>query len=182
LGQTTASANVNLGFLTIIQEGGSFLGGYLVTNQWGRPLEFRLSTAVQPNRVQQVLYAGTLRPYICSDVIGKALVEKTSAAARLILTDCDAVLDLRLHVEIPVVLVGAADAVSAAVSAGRGVAIGGGQSGHLPLLQHPRFGADEAAVHGLLQPLDGVLDLKEPFLRVREAITEARKMGVTSRG
>ena len=69
-----ATTPVNLGFLTVLNEGNSFVGGYLVTNNWGRPLEFRLSTAVQPNRVQQVLYAATLRPYICADLIGKTLV------------------------------------------------------------------------------------------------------------
>src|SRR5437588_8117327 len=44
------SMAMNLGFLTIVQENGSYQGGYLVTNLWGRPLEFRLSSAVQPNR------------------------------------------------------------------------------------------------------------------------------------
>ena len=76
----------HLGFLTVLHEPGGYLGGYLVTNLWGRPLEFRLSTAVQPNRVQQVLYGGTLEPYVCADLIGKTLVEKTSVSAGLILT------------------------------------------------------------------------------------------------
>src|SRR5574338_155199 len=68
----------NLGFLTVLTEGNGYLGGYLVTNQWGRPLEFRLSTAVQPNRVQQILYAGTLEAYLCGDLIGKTLVDRPS--------------------------------------------------------------------------------------------------------
>ena len=55
---STAPATLNLGFLMIVHEPNGYAGGYLVTNQWGRPLEFRLSTAVQPNRVQQVLYGG----------------------------------------------------------------------------------------------------------------------------
>src|SRR6516165_8784949 len=60
---------LNLGFLTVLNEVSGYLGGYLVTNNWGRPLEFRLSTAVQPNRVQQVLYAHTLEGYVCADLI-----------------------------------------------------------------------------------------------------------------
>ena len=43
---TTAPGN-NLGFLTILQDPAGTLGGYLVTNLWGRPLEFRLTSAVQ---------------------------------------------------------------------------------------------------------------------------------------
>ena len=72
---TTAPGN-NLGFLTILQEPAGTLGGYLVTNPWGRPVEFRLSTAVQPNRVHQILYGKTLRAYVCAELIGKALEAK----------------------------------------------------------------------------------------------------------
>ena len=46
----SASTPLKLGFLTVLEEPSSYLGGYLVTNAWGRPLEFRLSTAVQPSR------------------------------------------------------------------------------------------------------------------------------------
>src|SRR6478609_5141194 len=80
-------STLNVGFLTVLQEANGYLGGYLVTNQWGRPLEFRLSSAVQPNRVQQVLYGGTLEPYVCADLIGRTWVEKTSAPAGRVLTD-----------------------------------------------------------------------------------------------
>src|SRR5579871_1620671 len=100
--QTTAPAPLNLGFLTVLHEPSGYLGGYLVTNTWGRPLEFRLSTAVQPNRVQQILYGGTLQPYICADLIGKTLVEKTGTPVQLLLTDREPVLELRLSLEVPV--------------------------------------------------------------------------------
>src|SRR5262249_7230983 len=53
----------NVGFLTVLQEPSGYLGGYLVTNLWGRPLEFRLTSAVQPNKVQQILYGDTLLSY-----------------------------------------------------------------------------------------------------------------------
>src|SRR5947209_2798669 len=101
----TATPTTNLGFLTVLHEPSGYLGGYLVTNLWGRPLEFRLSTAVQPNRVQQILYAGTLQTYICGDLIGKTLVEKTTAPVQLVFTDTEAALDLRLSLEVPVVWV-----------------------------------------------------------------------------
>src|SRR6266481_10176718 len=86
---SSTTATLNLGFLTILHEPAGYLGGYLVTNSWGRPLEFRLSTAVQPNRVQQILYAGTLEGYLCADVIGKTLVDKTSTVVHLLVTDTE---------------------------------------------------------------------------------------------
>src|SRR5579885_2826624 len=77
----------SVGFLTILQEANGYVGGYLVTNVWGRPLEFRLSSAVQPNRVQQILYGGTLQTYVCGELIGKALVDKAAVAVQLVVTD-----------------------------------------------------------------------------------------------
>jgi len=167
---------VNLGFLTVLCDGNSFLGGYLVTNNWGRPLEFRLSTAVQPNRVQQVLYASTLRPYICADLIGKTLVEKAGVAVQLLLTDTDAVLELRRCIEVPVVWIAAAENVapgSLIVSSSRG--------GKSTIVAHQRFPGDVPAVQEMLAGLEGLIDVSEPFQRIREAVAEARKMGVTGR-
>jgi hypothetical protein len=172
---TTSQVALNLGFLTVLQEGNGYVGGYLVTNQWGRPLEFRLSTIVQPNRVQQILYGQTLSPYICSDLIGKALVEKASLASSLIITDCQIVLDLRFHTDSPVVWLGPLVTMGAPSSSGSCPI----ESCPWPLYRHPRFQGDSALVMGLVERLDGVLDLAEPFGRVREAIGEARKTGVT---
>jgi hypothetical protein len=158
----------------VVQEGSGQLGGYLVTNCWGRPLEFRLSTAVQPNKVQEILYGPTLQEYICADLIGKTLFDKTATPVALIITDRQAVLDLRLKIDVPVVWLARPDEPS---DAGVAVLPGDGRRG--PLRCHPRFAEDAAGLQPLLQRLEDVLDLAEPFGRIREAISEARKMGVT---
>src|SRR5688572_20477313 len=98
-----------IGFLSVLYDPGGVLGGYLVTNAWGRPLEFRLTTAVQPNRVQQILYGPTLTEYLHADLIGRTLVEKTAAQPTLIVTDSLPALGLRSRVGIPVVALGPAD-------------------------------------------------------------------------
>jgi hypothetical protein len=171
----------NLGFLTVLHEASGYLGGYLVTNTWGRPLEFRLSSAVQPNRVQTVLYGDTLRAYVCADLIGKALVDKAGLSVQLLVTDQEQVLELRQKVEVPVLWLAAADDPRAAALASTGAAVAPAAPGRGPLLRHPRFPGDEAPARELLARLDGGLDLAEPFARIREAIGEARKLGVTSR-
>ncbi len=174
----TASATTNLGFLMIVYEPTGTMGGYLVTNPWGRPLEFRLSTAVQPNRVQQILYGGTLQSYVCADLIGKTLVDKTGVAPQLVVTDSAAALDLRLRLEVPVVWLAPPDDPLAAemIAAGLCALPASGTRG--PLLCHARFPGDVAVVKEMLQKLDGVVDPSEPFARIREALGEARKMGV----
>ena len=202
---TIASPAGHLGFLTVLREPGGYLGGYLVTNLWGRPLEFRLSTPVQPSRIQKVLYGETLRPYICADLIGKTLIEKTATDTQIIVTDCQPALDLRRLIEIPVVwLTTSGDRPVPLSLGGRGVRGEGAQESEetsesdsppdcadigapvtsLPvgnLYCHPQFGADKAAVCRLIERLPDAFDLAEPFIRIREAIGEARKIGVTSR-
>lgn len=201
----SASTPLKLGFLTVLEEPSGYLGGYLVTNAWGRPLEFRLSTAVQPSRVQQILYGDTMRPYVCADLIGKTLIEKTATAAQIIVTDCHPALDLRRLIEIPVVwLTTSADRLVPLSPWGRGVRGEGAQeseetseSDSLPdcadiaapvtslpvgnVYCHRQFGADKPAVCKLMERLPDAFDLAEPFARIREAIGEARKIGVTNR-
>src|SRR5437870_3777598 len=154
-----ASSTLNLGFLTVLHEATGYLGGYLVTNLWGRPLEFRLSSAVQPNRVHQILYGGTLQAYVCADLIGKTLVDKASVAPQLVVTDSAVVLDLRLKVQTPVVWLAAADnpAAAALVAAGAGVpgSVGRGpESARSVLVCHPRFPGDGAGVREMLDKLE----------------------------
>lgn len=170
-----AAGTLALGFLSVLREAGGYVGGYLLVNGWGRPLEFRLTSAVQPNRVQHILYGGALEPYVCADLIGKTLVEKAGVPAQLVLTDREEVLDLRLKVEAPVAWLAPPDAtrltgLARSAAGGRG-----------PVLCHPRFEGDAPVVRGLLDRLDATFDLAEPFQRVREAVAEARKMGAAAR-
>ncbi|HEY1381088.1 MAG TPA: hypothetical protein VGF55_30090 [Gemmataceae bacterium] len=166
----------HLGFLTVLHEAGGYLGGYLVTNLWGRPLEFRLSTAVQPNRVQQILYAGTLAGYVCGELIGKTLLDKTATPAQVVLTDTPDAWTLRRVADVPVVWV--APPGEPPDSAGVVVRPATGFRG--PLLAHPDYPDDGPRLKDLFDRLSG-LDVAEPFARIRDAIAEARKMGVTHR-
>ncbi len=201
----SASTPLKLGFLTVLEEPSGYLGGYLVTNAWGRPLEFRLSTSVQPSRVQQILYGDTMRPYVCADLIGKTLIEKTATAAQIIVTDCHPALDLRRLIEIPVVwLATSGDRLVPLSLGGREVRGEGAQEINevsqsdpslasadiaalvtsLPVGNvycHRQFGADKPAVCKLMERLPEAFDLAEPFIRISEAMDEARKMSVTSR-
>ena len=168
---------LTLGFLTLLSDSSGVLGGYLLTNSWGRPLEFRLSTAVQPNRVQQILYGPTLTEYLHAELIGKTLIEKTSAPPSLIVTDSVAALALRTKLNIPTVAIRPDDLELSAADV-------------LPL-PHPRCSAlllyaarhanDRTGLESVLDRIDPSVDLAEPFARIREAVNEARRMGVTNR-
>jgi hypothetical protein len=170
-----------VGFLSIVQDAGGLLGGYLITNSWGRPVEFRLTTAVSPNKVQQILYGPTLTEYLHADLIGKALVEKASVVPGLIVVDALPALALRSRLDVPVVAV---------VPKGNEVLLAAGAEEYTKLA-NPRspsgvvfpakFAADRELIEKRLEGIDPAVDLSEPFLRVREAVAEARKLGVTAR-
>jgi hypothetical protein len=167
-----ATTTLNVGFLTVVRESGGYLGGYMVTNQWGRPLEFRVSTAVQPNRVQQILYGATLEPYICGDLIGKTLVDKTGTSVQMVITDTEAALDLRQRLEIPVVWLAPAASNPTLTT-------------ELPAWNvrgHARFPDDGRVIQEMLEAVKGTIDLTERFARLHEAMSEYRKQGVTQRG
>ena len=171
-------APIQLGFLTVLHEASGYLGGYLVTNSWGRPLEFRVSSAVQPNRVQQILYGTSLPGYLYGELIGKTLVEKTATPAALIFTDRQAVMELRSSVDVPIVWLAAGEAAPEQI----GVVIKPATDVRPALVTSLRFAEDVPKVESILEQIGASFDLLEPFSRVREAMTEARKMGVTSRG
>lgn len=159
---TDRQAGLKLGFLTVRHDAAGYTGGYLVTNAWGRPLEFRLTTSVQPNRVQEILYGATLADYIHADLIGKTLVEKTSTTPHLIVTDVAEVLPLADRVNIPVIAVGSfANRVSFEHSRST-----------LPLTLRSEH--EREAMEALLADVDSTIDLAEPFARIREAVTETR--------
>jgi hypothetical protein len=175
---------LNLGFLTILQENNGYLGGYLVTNQWGRPFGFWLTTAVQPNRVQQILYADTLVPYICGDLIGKTLVDKAALPVQAVFTESEAALDLRLKLEVPVAYLPQVERMEQPVLAGvtaAPTAVGVPFHPRDQLRTHAAFPGDAQLLQELLDRLHRSFDLTEPFQRIRLAMGEAKKSGVTSR-
>ncbi len=101
--KSTESSQLRLGFLTAIHvDRRGYVAGLLVTNRYGRPLEFQCTTPVKPNRTQELLYGPTLVPFILGELIGHTLVDKIGVKPHLILTDRNEMLELRNHISIPV--------------------------------------------------------------------------------
>jgi hypothetical protein len=167
--------------LTVFQDGTGYLGGYLVTNSWGRPLEFRLSTAVQPNRVQSILYGSTLQEYLCADLIGKTLIDKTATPIHLLFTDATNVLPIRTRLDIPVLAVVPQDDPTLPFLPSERIERFSTERTATLLLFDPRQEGDREQIAAILEKVDPALDVSEPFSRIREAMGEARKMGATSR-
>lgn len=138
------------------------MGGLLVTNRLGRPLEFQCTTPVRPNRTQEILYGPTLLPFVLGELIGKTLVERVGVKPELLLVESEDFLELRGHVEIPIGCVTADDAGDTASA----------PLGRQKIRFHPAHAGDADAVHAAAEAVPADADLLEPFERVREALRE----------
>ena len=93
----------SVGFLTVVDDGsGCLLGGYLVVNASGRPLEFQCTAPVKANRAQEILYGPTLKPYLWGEQIGGALISKSRSRPLFVCTNQLDTFAVRTAVEVPV--------------------------------------------------------------------------------
>lgn len=180
MGARSDKSPVALGFLTVCDlEGRGLVGGYLLLNASGRPVEFHCTAPVRPSRAQEILYGPTLEPFVCGEQIGRALVEKSSAAPLAIFADREAVLAVQAFAAAPLALVVKESA-------------DGGDSGRMenslfpPPYQRFECGAnvlavpmaragDASAIVEKLAAHGVTFDLAEPFERIREAVREAHR-------
>ncbi|HUY89353.1 MAG TPA: hypothetical protein VMV10_11510 [Pirellulales bacterium] len=183
-----------LGFLTVVQHAQhGFFGGYLLLNADARPLEFHCTAPVKPNRAQEILYGPTLEPYLYGEQIGQTLIAKSQLAPLAVYTDLPAVLAVRPHVGMPVILVlgdsplapNAEAPPAAATGANYRVDDAHGRAATLPAFQLGRnrvtaatgYDDDRRFASAELEPLVQHFDLAEPFARIRGAIDEAQRNG-----
>jgi hypothetical protein len=180
-----------VGFLTVVRnDQHGLLGGYLVLNVNGRPLEFHCTAPVKPNRAQEILFGPALEPYLYGEQIGQTLIAKSEVQPLAVCTDLAAVLAVRQFVSLPVALVLPAglddrsESCEAAPLDGQSYRV---DSSHpaVPLAAF-RLGrnrlavpsgslADRASLASNLESIADTFDLAEPFERIRNAIDEARR-------
>ena len=161
-----------LGFLTAIElPQKQFVGGLLVTNHFGRPLEFQCTNPVKPNRTQEILYGPTLQSYILSELIGRTLIEKVGVTPNLVLIDDDQMLDLKNHIATPVARVGEEELQTETLFSIK-------VARQFLQLDIAHSANRDKIIKGTSAiPTDA--NLNEPFERVREALNETLGAGVT---
>lgn len=167
---STKPATPAFGFLTIVEQPElGLLGGYLVLNAGGRPLEFHCTAPVKPNRAQEILYGSTLRPYLCGEQIGQALVARAKTEVLLVFTDDPAAVSVREFTSAPVAL------ISAKPDEQLGRSYLSLALGEYRAALENRYSSDQPTVLSRWKEHGHSLDLLEPFGRIREALEEAQK-------
>ena len=167
-----------VGFLTVIEHTELGLtGGYLVLNTLGRPLEFHCTAPVKTSRAQEILYGPTLKDFLFGEQIGQTLYEKSQLKPLFVCTDVEPAVSVREVIDAPVALLhAAAGRASDEPAVGRVAAASSTFSlGPYRLSVSPRHPGDQQRITELWQPYADGFDLTEPFERIREAISEARK-------
>ncbi|MEX2173861.1 MAG: hypothetical protein WD872_05825 [Pirellulaceae bacterium] len=169
---SSAKSLATLGFLTVVEDADlGLLGGYLLLNAAGRPLEFHCTAPVKPTRAQEILYGSTLRPYLYGEQIGQTLLLKSKLTPVLVCTDSEPVLAARDQTQIPLALVLADDEQPASGSKGLHRLLLGKCEVCLPA----PYATDERTIREQWPAQADHLDLLEPFARIREALEEAQK-------
>ena len=72
-----------LAYFMAVKEGGSYLGGLLLTDTTGIPLDFRYTEPITPTRLQAVLYGKALEPHLKEEVIQKTLLKELKGSPDL---------------------------------------------------------------------------------------------------
>lgn len=162
-----------LGFLTVVENSElGLLGGYLLLNAAGRPLEFHCTTPVKPNRTQEILFGPTLRPFLYGEQIGQALLARSKLTPLAVCTDAEPVLAARDFTPIPLVLVLGEHAHDSPQSSAGGPFV----LARNRVTTAAHYRSDEQAIRDSWPPTADHFDLLEPFTRIREALDEAQRV------
>lgn len=89
-----AAGKVTLGYvLSSAVADDVFMGGAMVTDAFGLPLEFRYTEPVRATKLQRILYGDVLEKYIHGEVIAGNLISRLEQKPELFLVSDPAVLD-----------------------------------------------------------------------------------------
>lgn len=170
MSQSADQKRFHLGFLWVTKTEFGYLGGLLVTNQLGRPLEFQCTSPVRPNKTQEILYGPTLQSFLFAELIGKTLFDRLGVKPDLIIVSQADLLDLRpLISSVVACLVDRDDSRRDLPDQTRV------QMGQQQLRFHPDHPDDLEQVQIRCGKISNDADLSEPLDRVKDALVETVK-------
>jgi len=162
-----------LGFMSLKENAkGGYIGAVLVTDMSGVPQEFRCTHPVRATAVQRILYGATLVPYIGIELCAKPLFSSLQKKPTLLLLAQSSLLDLRMDVSCPVLVVGkegdAFEVKAVGTSERSAVRVERTRFPALVIQAHPAYPTDQTVGTRILE--SAAFDLPEAFERVTKAI------------
>lgn len=159
----------HFGFFSVVSVGATaYIGGFLVLNAMGRPLEFHCTEAVKPTRAQEILYGNTLQPFVYVDQIGKALINASKIKPTIMFVDSIEALEIRGQTDALVFSIRPRTQEKAPDASGLVI-------GNLELMPWNRKQIDIETLSDKQRGIIDDWDLLEPFQRIQNAIQETAK-------
>ena len=160
----------SIGFYSVdYSETLGWIGGYLMLNAGGRPMEFHCTLPIRPSRTHEILYGTTLRAHLIGEAIPAALMKQAKSQPLLFCSDQPEALRLGERVSFPVALANCEVPPSQLHVATSKIEVPQGT-----LRAETRF---VSRIQEAMQRLGELLDIEEPFARIRDAIREAQQQG-----
>ncbi len=167
-----------LAFFAYVNQGeGEYLrGGILVTDERGKPLEFRCTSPVRPTNLQRLLYGKALIPHVTVEMMAAPLVKALRERPIGVFVRDASVLDLRRKIDVPVIhLRRQGETLGPATERTEKPLVVESPSGRFQAVvatPHWEFASDLDAVREKLGTIFASTDLIEPFERVMKALEE----------
>jgi hypothetical protein len=162
---------IRLAFMDVILfSDGAIRGGILTTDIETRPYEFRITSAIKPTQLQQMLYGTSLKDYVYGELICAPLIKATKEKISFVLTKERYIMEVRPLVAVPIVLMSYNDK-----AAGDGAKT-------VNFQMHKDYSTELSQAKVILTPITQKLDLMEPFERLKLALNEVHRLGVGEKG
>ncbi len=78
-------ADIRLAYFMATKEGASYLGGLLVVDGSGIPMDFRYTEPITPSKLQSILYGKALEPHLKEEVIQRTLLKELKGQPDLLI-------------------------------------------------------------------------------------------------
>jgi hypothetical protein len=166
-----------LGFYALLatQDGKGYVGALLITDELGKPVEFRVTYPVKPNLLQKQLYGDSLMPHIGIELCGKPLFQAlTNKPSVLLISNAQFLSSLAEGFLCHVACIEPTDSSSQPVPGFHEMHKLNSPSGLFQpiIIRYPQTYDQERRdeVHALLERFFSHVNLIEPFYRIRVAI------------
>ena len=94
-----------IAYFEVAIEGENYVGGIMITDIRGIPIEFKYTDSIKPTKIQKVLYGAVLEKYLREEIIIKNLIGKLETKPDIYIIDDNKNIELEKYVKKNVILV-----------------------------------------------------------------------------
>jgi hypothetical protein len=98
-----ASGAANIGYLESREFNGKFLGGLLVVDKQGIPVEFQYTEPVVPDKIQKIIYGKSMNRYLKAEVIARTLWKNLGSKPGLLVVNDNLLFSIWEELKVPMV-------------------------------------------------------------------------------